>query len=71
MKQFEQKPIPENTFTLTDAELHLIHAMSFYFAQSSADETGMTKQAFKLVQKMEEQFRDVSYHANKDFQVWE
>jgi hypothetical protein len=61
--------IPKNTFTLTDAEINLIHAMACYFAVGSAEDNGMTKQSYKLVKKMEEQFGNI--RTEKDFQVWE
>lgn len=61
--------IPENTFTLTDAEIKLIHAMSFYFACSDEEHTGMTKKAQNLVRKMEEQFREI--RTEKEFKVWD
>jgi hypothetical protein len=67
LKQIEIT-IPENTFALTDAEIKLIHAMSYYFACSDEEHTGMTKQAQKLVRKMEEQFSKI--RTEKDFQVW-
>lgn len=60
--------IPENTFALTDAEIQLIHAMSYYFACSDEEQTGMTKQAMSLVRKMEENFRNI--RTEKEFQTW-
>ena len=60
--------IAENTFALTDAEIKLIHAMAYYFAQDT-EGSGMTKKAGNLVCKMEEQFRNIP--TEKDFQVWE
>lgn len=68
MKQFTPKDIPENTFTLTDAEIKLIHAMAYYFAQDT-NGSGMTKRAGNLVCKMENQFGNI--RTEKDFQVWE
>lgn len=67
MKQIEIT-IPENTFHLSDSEISLIHAMSYYFATSDAESNGMTKQAQNLVSKMEEQFRNI--RTEKSFQVW-
>lgn len=67
MKQVEIT-IPENTFSLSDAEISLIHAMSCYFASVGEESNGMTKQAQKLVEKMYEQFRDI--RVEKEFQVW-
>ena len=67
MKEFTHE-IPQNTYTLTDAEINLIHAMSVYFAVGDAESNGMTKQAYALVKKMEEQFGSIQ--TEKDFQVW-
>ena len=67
MKQIEIQ-IPENIFSLTDAEIQLIHAMSYYFACSDEEHTGMTKQAMSLVRKMEENFRNI--RTEKEFQTW-
>lgn len=60
--------IPENTFALTDAEIQLIYAMSYYFACADEEHTGMTKQAQSLVRKMQKNFSEI--RTEKDFQVW-
>lgn len=60
--------IPENTFTLTDAEINLIQAMAYYFV-AIPESSGMTKEAYNLVSKMEKQFRHVG--TENLFQVWE
>ena len=70
MRRIEPK-IPENTFALTDSEIALIHAMSFYFASFSKEDNQMTTKAQNLVEKMEKQFSELRYNAETDFQVWE
>jgi len=60
--------IPENTYVLSNSEIELIHAMSFYFA-STPKSSGMTKKAHSLVCKLEEQFR--MHEAIGSFQVWD
>lgn len=50
MKEFV-KEIPENTYTLSEMDISVIHALCFYAPE------GMTKQAEKAMYKMEEMFR--------------
>jgi len=61
--------IPENAYVLSAADIDLIHAMAFYFANESPEDVGMTKQAHKLVCKLEEQFR--LSEAKGSLKVWE
>ena len=69
MKQLNIITIPENTYTLTNEEISLIHAMACYFSSVKQNQTGMTKHAYNLVGKMEEQFR--MHDGVGEFQVWE
>lgn len=54
--------VPENTYTLSHAEIAVIHALCFYAPD------GMTKKADKVMAKLEEQFRMHDAIGNND--VW-
>ena len=54
--------IPENTYTLSDDEINVIHALCFYAPD------GMTKKGNKIRENLEKQFR---MHPSKSkFNVW-
>ena len=62
MKEFKTKPVPENTFTLSDGEIAVIHALCYY------EPDGMTDAAGKVASQLTEQFN--MHDAVGKFKVW-
>ena len=61
MKEFKRE-IPKNTYTLSEMDISVIHALCFYAPE------GMTKEAEKSMYKMEKLFRMHDVICNK--KVW-
>lgn len=57
-----QIEIPENTYELSEKEISVIHALCFFHPD------GMTKEAEKVIENMEKQFR--MHNAVGEFKVW-
>lgn len=68
MRQFIQKEVPENTYVLTDKELSLIHAMSFYF--SSINDESMTPEAMKICMKLTDKLSDELMYKKEKITIW-
>jgi hypothetical protein len=67
MKQFNIE-IPENLYQLSEKELNVINAISNYFACVPIEQTGMTKEAYKIVCELYEKLS--TDEAIGSFQVW-
>ena len=52
MRQLE-RAIPKNTYTLSESEIAVIHAMAFYFSSGGS---GMTKHAQDVCDRLTKQF---------------
>jgi len=61
MKEFNRK-IPENTYTLSEGEIAVIHALCFY------NPDGMTPQAERVRAKLQDQLQ--MHEAVGKFKVW-
>lgn len=68
MKELIIDNINDHLMILSDEELRVLEALTFYFATTGQEDAGMTKKAYAITQNMLKKLQKMNMG---NFQVWE